>query len=56
MKQFVESLEIVPKALAKNAGVKATEVLSKLCAAHHKRRVNAGVDIEAEGAAVLDSV
>ncbi|CAL1538921.1 unnamed protein product [Lymnaea stagnalis] len=55
VKKFAESLEIVPKALAKNAGVKATEVLSKLYAAHHEKRVNTGVDIEAEGAAVLDS-
>ncbi|XP_059149519.1 T-complex protein 1 subunit theta-like [Physella acuta] len=55
VKKFAESLEVVPKALAKNAGFKETEVLSKLYAAHHEERVNAGIDIEAEVASVLDA-
>ncbi|KAH9518457.1 T-complex protein 1 subunit theta [Bulinus truncatus] len=55
VKKFAESLEIVPKALAQNAGIKATEVLSKLYAAHHEQKVNTGVDIEAETAAVFDA-
>ncbi|XP_005108701.1 T-complex protein 1 subunit theta [Aplysia californica] len=55
VKKYSESLEMVPKALARNAGVKETEVLGKLYAAHHEKKVNIGVDIEAEGAAVVDA-
>jgi len=55
IKKYSESLEMVPKALAKNAGVKETEVLSKLYAAHHDKKINSGVDIEGETASVLDA-
>jgi len=55
IKKYAESLEMVPKALAKNAGVKETEVLSKLYAAHHENKANSGVNIEGEGASVFDA-
>ncbi|XP_055889178.1 T-complex protein 1 subunit theta-like isoform X1 [Biomphalaria glabrata] len=55
VKKFAESLEMVPKALAQNAGIKATDAISKLYAAHHEKKVNAGIDIEAESAAVMDA-
>ncbi|XP_064404674.1 T-complex protein 1 subunit theta-like [Halichondria panicea] len=54
IKKFAESLESLPRALAENAGVKATEVVSKLYAAHQAGDKNAGVDIEGDGAAVKD--
>ncbi|GFR62059.1 T-complex protein 1 subunit theta-like [Elysia marginata] len=56
VKKFAEALEMVPKALAKNAGIKETEVLSKMYAAHHEKQASAGVDIEADGAAVVNAV
>merc|ERR1712121_199520 len=56
VKKYAESLEMVPKALAKNAGVKETEILSKLYAAHHDKKCNSGVDIEGETASVLDAL
>ncbi|BFZ24873.1 hypothetical protein BsWGS_27912 [Bradybaena similaris] len=55
VKKYAESLELVPRALAQNAGVKETEVLSKLYAAHHDKKVNTGVDIESDSPAVLDA-
>jgi len=55
VKKYSESLEMVPKALAKNAGFKETEILSKLYAAHHDKKVNSGVDIEADTASVMDA-
>ena len=46
MKKFAESLEVIPRALSENTGMKATEVLSKLYAAHQEGKQNSGVDIE----------
>jgi len=43
--KFGESLEIVPKILAENAGMSPTETLSNLYAAHTKGDTNFGVDI-----------
>merc|ERR1712170_34088 len=54
--KFAESLEALPRALAENAGVKATEVLSKLYAAHQENKKTVGVDIEAGVPAVTDAV
>eukprot|EP00057_Strongylocentrotus_purpuratus_P012920 XP_011667394.1 PREDICTED: T-complex protein 1 subunit theta [Strongylocentrotus purpuratus] len=56
VKQYAQAFETLPKALAENAGVKATELLSKLYAAHQDGQKNAGFDIEAEGAEVMDVV
>lgn len=52
VKKFAESLEIIPRALAENTGMKATEVLSKLYAAHQEGKQNAGVDVEDLGAVI----
>ncbi|XP_052811560.1 T-complex protein 1 subunit theta-like [Mya arenaria] len=55
IKKFAEALEVVPRTIAENAGVKATEVLSLLYAAHQEGKKNVGVDIEAVGAGVCDA-
>ena len=46
IKSFADSLEVIPRTLAENAGVKATEVISKLYAAHQAGDKNAGFDNE----------
>jgi T-complex protein 1 subunit theta len=47
IKKFGEAFEVVPRTLAESAGLDATEVLSRLYAAHHKKDDWAtGVDIE----------
>ncbi|XP_067049333.1 T-complex protein 1 subunit theta-like [Acropora muricata] len=56
IQKFAESLEVIPRTLAENAGVKATELISKLYAAHQGGDKNAGFDNEGGGAAVKDSV
>ncbi|CAH3025748.1 unnamed protein product, partial [Porites evermanni] len=54
--KFAESLEVIPRTLAENAGVKPTELISKLKAAHQGGDKNAGFDNEGGGAAVKDAV
>ncbi|EDO38829.1 predicted protein [Nematostella vectensis] len=54
--KFAESLECVPRALADNAGVKATELISKLYAAHQEGKMNAGFDNECGSADIKDAV
>ncbi|XP_071479827.1 T-complex protein 1 subunit theta-like [Diadema antillarum] len=56
VKQYSQAFEALPRALADNAGVKATEVLSKLYAAHQDEQKGVGFDIDAEGAEVKDVV
>ena len=47
IKRFADALEVVPRTLAENAGLDATEILSKLYAAHAKNDEGViGVDIE----------
>ena len=46
LKKFVAALEVFPKILADNAGVKSTELLAKLHAAHQEGMKNAGFNIE----------
>lgn len=47
IKKYGEAFEVIPRTLAESAGLDATEVLSRLYAAHHKRdNWNTGVDIE----------
>ena len=46
IQKFAESLEVIPRTLAENAGVKATELISKLYAAHQGGDKNAGFDNE----------
>ncbi|KAH7729509.1 hypothetical protein AAVH_02984 [Aphelenchoides avenae] len=45
VKKFAHALESLPKQLADNAGLKPTETLSNLYAAHQEGRVNAGIDV-----------
>lgn len=54
--KFAESLEVIPRTLAENAGVKPTELISKLKAAHQGGDKNGGFDNEGGGAAVKDAV
>jgi T-complex protein 1 subunit theta len=54
IKKFSEAFEIFPRTMAENAGVKATELISNLYAAHNSGEQNIGFNIEGEGAAVKD--
>jgi len=54
IKKFSEAFEIVPRTMAENAGVKATELISNLYAAHNNGEKNMGFDIEGEGTAIRD--
>jgi len=54
--KYAHALETMPKILAENSGARATEVLSKLYAAHQEGKVNAGFDNEANGGGVKDAV
>jgi T-complex protein 1 subunit theta len=47
--KFAAALEVVPRTLAENAGLNATDVLSALYAAHASGSSSAGVDIENGG-------
>jgi len=52
--KFAEALEIVPRVLAENSGVKPKEVISKLYAAHSEGNKNVGFDIDGESGEVKD--
>uniref|UniRef100_A0A3Q1CXG1 T-complex protein 1 subunit theta n=1 Tax=Amphiprion ocellaris TaxID=80972 RepID=A0A3Q1CXG1_AMPOC len=54
IKKFAEAFEALPRALAENSGVKGSELISKLYAAHHKGSKNMGFDIEGDGIALKD--
>ncbi|GMS82463.1 hypothetical protein PENTCL1PPCAC_4638, partial [Pristionchus entomophagus] len=45
IKKFAHALETLPKCIAENGGVNATELLTRLYAAHEAGDANAGVDI-----------
>ncbi|KAL2753464.1 hypothetical protein ACRALDRAFT_1094716 [Sodiomyces alcalophilus JCM 7366] len=57
IKKYGEAFEVVPRTLADSAGLDATEVLSRLYMAHHKKDDwTTGVDIEnADGTGTLDA-
>jgi T-complex protein 1 subunit theta len=56
MKKYAEAFEIIPRTLAENAGLNASQVVSDLYAAHAAGRSSAGVDIEAPvGGGVCDA-
>ncbi|KAK4204432.1 chaperonin Cpn60/TCP-1 family [Triangularia verruculosa] len=57
IKKYAEAFEVVPRTLAESAGLDATEVLSRLYAAHQKQDGwSAGVDIENnDGTFILDA-
>jgi len=46
IKKYGEAFEVVPRTLAENAGLKSTDVLSNLYAAHGKDQINDGIDVE----------
>lgn len=49
IRKFGEAFEVIPRTLAESAGLDATEVLSRLYTAHHKRDDwTTGIDIENE--------
>jgi len=54
IKKFGEALEVIPRVLADNSGVKAKEVISQLYAAHNEGNSNVGFDIEADSGEVKD--
>lgn len=56
VKAFAEALEVVPRALADNAGMDATSVISKLYVAHQNGVVNAGVNVNDEENCVVDVI
>jgi len=56
IQKFAESLDELPRALATNSGVKSSEVLSMLHAAHQEGKKTSGVDIEAGIPAVNDAI
>lgn len=53
IRAFAEAFEIVPRTLAENAGLKASEVISALYAAHARGEGTVGVNINSEGDANL---
>ncbi|GEM06113.1 T-complex protein 1 subunit theta [Rhodotorula toruloides] len=56
IKRFADALEVVPRTLAENAGLDATEILSRLYAAHQQTDDGVvGVDIEGENGGILDA-
>ncbi|GAA95048.1 uncharacterized protein L969DRAFT_89390 [Mixia osmundae IAM 14324] len=56
IKKYAEALEVVPRTLAENAGLDATEVLSRLYAAHSsKDGMATGVDIDGETNGTCDT-
>ena len=54
--KFAEALEIIPRVLAENSGVKPKEVISKLYAAHSEGNKNMGFDIDGESADIKVSI
>ena len=48
IKKFAQALEVVPRTLAENAGLDATDVLSSLYARHDGQSADVGVDIDEE--------
>jgi len=52
--KFAEALEVIPRVLAENSGVKPKEVISKLYAAHSEGNTNMGFDIDGESGEIKD--
>lgn len=55
IQKFSKALELVPRILAENAGINATELVSQLYAAHAAGTSGAGVDVEAGAVADLSA-
>ncbi|KAK0097077.1 hypothetical protein PV326_003366 [Microctonus aethiopoides] len=56
VRKFATALETFPKTLAENSGNRASELLSKLYAAHKEGKKNYGFDINGSGASITDAV
>ncbi|XP_066584232.1 T-complex protein 1 subunit theta [Prorops nasuta] len=54
--KFATALEVFPKTLAENSGNRASELLSKLYAAHKEGKKTYGFDINGEGSVVVDAL
>ncbi|XP_076640512.1 chaperonin containing TCP1 subunit 8 [Colletes latitarsis] len=54
-RRFATALEVFPKTIAENSGCHASELLSKLYAAHKEGKKTYGFDIDHKGAALLDT-
>merc|ERR1719383_1699709 len=54
--KFAQALEVIPRVLAENSGVKPKEIISQLYTAHSEGKKNAGFDIEGESGGVKDCV
>ncbi|MEM4152644.1 MAG: thermosome subunit alpha [Candidatus Pacearchaeota archaeon] len=48
IKAFAESLEIIPRTLAENAGLDPIDILTELKARHDRKEFNAGLDLTSE--------
>jgi len=46
IRRYAEAFQVIPRTIAENAGLKATDIISALYAAHQKGEKNTGVDIE----------
>ncbi|GAV04037.1 hypothetical protein RvY_14380 [Ramazzottius varieornatus] len=55
IKKFATALEVFPRVLAENAGVKAADILAKLQAAHQEGLKNVGFNIEDEAEPTIDA-
>jgi len=49
IKKYGEAFEVIPRTIAENAGLKSTDVLSNLYAAHQKGNIHDGIDVEEGG-------
>lgn len=54
--KFAEALQSLPVALADNAGIKSTEMMSLLLASHQEGNSTSGVDIESNTASLVDAI
>ena len=54
--KFAEALQSLPVALADNAGIKSTEVISLLLASHQEGKTTTAINIESDVASVVDAV
>ncbi|EEB05433.2 chaperonin-containing T-complex theta subunit Cct8 [Schizosaccharomyces japonicus yFS275] len=55
IKQYAEAFEVVPKTLSENAGLEATDIVSKLYAAHQNNETSTiGVDVDCENDGTID--
>ena len=52
---FAEALEVIPQALAENAGMKGKDAVSLMYTAHKAGQANVGLDMDAEKAATKDA-